>query len=886
MAFVTRPGRGRGGRIPITTPPAAVIHASTGLATHVVAPAGAPRWEAARGDSLWKIAETTLGDGERSVEILEHNPWLGAARHLQPGHVRTLPADATVPVDRQPAPPDTASAESEPDGYAEATHIVIEAGDTLWDLAEERLALVDDDVTEAETLTHVHEVIAANPDVVEDPNLIYPGEVFAFPAVGTPPPPEADPTPTADTDPATPDVDEIATPPESRVDTTPPPADPVPEPAVDTSSAPAIPAASRPPATATNSNPSPPPTSAAPTIEPATTNRPAADSTTVPWLPGITGATVLASGVLLLYRRRVAARATRDATAYRCAPSNPTALTAITRAADVSLLRWAASELDRLTRQLDPTGVDGQPLAIELSDTYGIELLWTAPNPAAPAPWQATDDGWAWALPYDPDAPVDNTDHPTAIPALVTIGTRDSNQLLLNLEAVGTLAIDADDEPAAGLLRSIVAELAVGGIVSDAYLVTSGLDLAGLDHLDRIQTYPRDDARAHLAAAADASRTYLADHDLATAFATRLGGDATGRETTIVAVDDEYAEPLTPGIAAGLAAAHLYTGAPTSGPRIRIAADGHAVLEPYGIEFQPASLPLPTVHTVAALLDNPTEPDTTTGTDEPAPDLDTVVEPDTATADLGGDEDDDWHHPDPEILVRVLGAPEVLDVDGLGPIETSIITYLACHGGTRRDEQVINAVWNGRALEHKTLWNKISKIRSRLGQDLVPQRMPNSPNVVLSERVTTDLAVLTALHERAGHVSESEAVELLLRGLDLIDGVPFDSAEYDWAHETQDHAAACEAVQVATLRCVEIAMNLGDLVAARHAVTQGLRALPMNEPLYRARMRIESAGGNPDGVRQALGELTTALDIALDGDGDLTPEPETLRLAHELTKAS
>ena len=70
------------------------------------------------------------------------------------------------------------------------THIVIEQGDTLWDLSEERLAIVDADVTPRETLDHVNAVIAANPDVVEDPNLIYPGEVFEFPAVGTPPAPE------------------------------------------------------------------------------------------------------------------------------------------------------------------------------------------------------------------------------------------------------------------------------------------------------------------------------------------------------------------------------------------------------------------------------------------------------------------------------------------------------------------------------------------------------------------------------------------------------------------------------------------------------------------------------------------------------------------------
>ena len=125
-----------------------------------------------------------------------------------------------------------------------------------------------------------------------------------------------------------------------------------------------------------------------------------------------------------------------------------------------------------------------------------------------------------------------------------------------------------------------------------------------------------------------------------------------------------------------------------------------------------------------------------------------------------------------------------------------------------------------------------------------------------------------------------------VHGLDLVDGVPFDSAEYEWAFETQDHATACETVEAAALRCADISMNLGDLAAARHAICQGLRALPMNEPLYRARMRIEAASGNPDGVRRALGELTTALSASAPGiDPPPEPEPETRRVADALVSA-
>ena len=61
-----------------------------------------PTWKVAKHDSLWRIAEIALGEGDRSNEILELNSWLRSARDVRAGHVLLLPADASVPVDRRP----------------------------------------------------------------------------------------------------------------------------------------------------------------------------------------------------------------------------------------------------------------------------------------------------------------------------------------------------------------------------------------------------------------------------------------------------------------------------------------------------------------------------------------------------------------------------------------------------------------------------------------------------------------------------------------------------------------------------------------------------------------------------------------------------------------
>ena len=61
-----------------------------------------PRWVVDHGDTMWSIAETTLGDGTRVGDIVALNPTI-SPRHLRDGHVLTLPADARVPADRVPA---------------------------------------------------------------------------------------------------------------------------------------------------------------------------------------------------------------------------------------------------------------------------------------------------------------------------------------------------------------------------------------------------------------------------------------------------------------------------------------------------------------------------------------------------------------------------------------------------------------------------------------------------------------------------------------------------------------------------------------------------------------------------------------------------------------
>jgi nucleoid-associated protein YgaU len=161
----------------------------------------APRWQVAGRDSLWEIAERALGDGSRVDEILALDGSVKSHRDIHTGQILRLPADATVPPERTPSDgeehQDRASrhqivVDSAAPGYLAATVITIQPGDTLWDRSQDRLdTAAGTDVPDAAIVDYVHRVEDANPDVIEDRDLIYPGERFVFPAIGTPPPPSS-----------------------------------------------------------------------------------------------------------------------------------------------------------------------------------------------------------------------------------------------------------------------------------------------------------------------------------------------------------------------------------------------------------------------------------------------------------------------------------------------------------------------------------------------------------------------------------------------------------------------------------------------------------------------------------------------------------------------
>lgn len=392
-------------------------------------------------DSLWKIAETHLGDGARFNEIVALNPgqFPNGPEFLATGVVLQLPATATDLADPTPD--------------ADDAPYVVKEGDTLWDIAEDELGDPTryDEIFDASRTT-------TQPDgnKLTDPDLIRPGWKLEIP--NDAPPPQASPEQEVEP-PAIPEEPTVVDP-------------PVVEPTL--------------------------PEARAEQTAPADAN--AADATTSgtpDWLlPGLTGAgSVLAGSLFLVLRghRRRQMRYRYPGEVLEAPPSELADVEKSARHAESATVP-RLEDLDRLLRHLaEALELTGQPLpgvlTVELHDSQ-VTLHLAEPAPSPPG-WTEEDQSWSFTV----DQRLPESDLPAPFPLLCTIGQPPSGHLVLaNLEELGCVRLTGDEQAAQALARSITAELTLNpwSVLADIDIIGIADELADLDQL-RLHHHGSDD---------------------------------------------------------------------------------------------------------------------------------------------------------------------------------------------------------------------------------------------------------------------------------------------------------------------------------------------------------------------------------------------------------
>ena len=150
------------------------------------------------GDSLWRIAEQTLGDGARFKQIADLNYGvrqgdggaLDAGNWIEPGWVLKLPAATGEGAGSQDSTgggtngtPDVSSDTVEANPGSDSAEIVVERGDTLWGIAEEELG---DGTKYPEVFEASRATEQPGGARLTDPDLILPGWTVTVPGADEP----------------------------------------------------------------------------------------------------------------------------------------------------------------------------------------------------------------------------------------------------------------------------------------------------------------------------------------------------------------------------------------------------------------------------------------------------------------------------------------------------------------------------------------------------------------------------------------------------------------------------------------------------------------------------------------------------------------------------
>lgn len=904
-------------------------------------------------DTLRSLATEHLGNPSRWREIFDLNAErvqvdgrrLATPSALRVGWQLKLPADGLIARSGAAA---SAVVRVQADPEA-AEKYRVEDGDNFWLIAERHMTeQLGRAATDADVQRYWLRLIDANRSrlATADPNLIYPGQHFVLPEVGSP----ASPAERADRERATPGPTDARSGDDERPDRgdqrsqdrrngderqrdgepgrrQPERAD---RPSGDTgrsekpgAETPELADASPPaPAPPSSGEPTPSTSSTTPDSSPirpdAGGDVPPATGPDSPVPVGI-GIAALSAGVLavleVLRRHRL-----RTARVLSRLPARPPGVVnterrlrsvgGVERSVRLDLaVRSAAASMVSGDRRLCALIVDGDG-AISMITDGPVSLCgpWGSISP--------TSDRWALPASVTIEA-LAATARPIGAPcpALVVVGmTTSGSEVYADPESLGVLYVDADAATADTVVSGIAAALASSALAEAVKLIGVGVDSSCFLGSANHQIVESVDEA--LEAANDLLGSCSTVESTFRLRARRTGGEEW--QPVVVVVGASRADALRLEQRPGLA--WIVAGAPQAHHRgLTLAAGADAWrLEPFGIALTPLGVQPEELLEINELLEFEREPGDPEPSDRASPvETDVTSESGASTPTIGpGRPDDDdsrtadastngeapsssaptvsTNEPQRDLMIRLFGLVDVVSNEGVianfaKSKSLELLAWIGAHRGSATRTGARSALWEV-DVRDATFANIVSEARratTRLcqppdGEDWIARTL--NANLVLHERIVTDADVIGVLLDRARQQAPSDAIESLRSSVELIRGVPFADCDYLWP----DAEGLTSRLIVLAMSCcselAELLLDRHDIEGVFWATGQGLKVLPGHEELIAYRMRAHAWAGDRAGVRHEW----EAYERVLLGDpwSDGEPAPKLVRLRQELLSAA
>ena len=498
-----------------------------------------------------------------------------------------------------------------------------------------------------------------------------------------------------------------------------------------------------------------------------------------------------------------------------------------------------------------PPGIIGVTMT-----TNSASIHLSSPEEAPPG-FHAGDDGTTWTLSKDAGlelflAEADGV--PAPMPTLATVGKRDGNEFLLNLEHMSTLNLEGNHQAIIEICAAMAMQLASSHLADDLTVLCVGFGQE-LTVLERVEHVPDP------ASAIERIRHHQRQNRA-------LLGSHPPVDRSRIGANGDFSHPMVALVPHKLGqedASELLEACDSSVSVVAQGLDGASwlgqfnehglLLQPIGLQLEAHGLSDAAIAAFSELASSAKDTEGVALAVQPEPQSIEVKYDASVIGLLAVD-----------IEIRVLGTIEVF---GAAQPFTSrraldLVTYLAFHPEGADRDQLRTHIWpSDEPPSESTLANTVSRARKALGTnengDLYLPRVSAKGIYQLQSGVGTDVSRFEALISAARKDVGERGREQLQSALDLVRGTPFTGGAGDmfrWADfglRTHIDCLVDTAAHELAARCLEV----GDTDSAKRAVLTSLQLVGICEQCYR--LRLMAAAENPTEVRQIMAELVHLL---------------------------